>query len=154
MMDDFILVHHDRTTLENALQEIKIKVEALGLKLNPKTQIYPLKRGIKFLRWRYLLTDTGKIIRRMDHRSVCRERRKIKKLGVKVISGELPERKLMESYQSWRAHARQGNTKSIIYQMDILYCETMQKARKGLNNEQNHWSGVGSRARAAAGAGG
>ena len=151
-MDDFILIHHDRETLEKALHEIKCKVEALGLKLNPKTQIYPLKKGIKFLRWRYILTNTGKIVRRMDHRSVSRERRKIKKLGAKVGDGELPERKLTESYQSWRAHARQGSTKSIIHQMDKLYCIIMQKARKELYHEQSNWTIPGIRTDAAAGA--
>lgn len=131
-MDDFILIHHDRAVLENALREIRTKVEALGLNLNKKTHIFPLKHGIKFLRWRYILTDKGKIVRRMDRRSITRERRKIKKLGAKVGDGELPERKLTESYQSWRAHARQGSTKSIVYQIDRLYCRILKAARKEL----------------------
>lgn len=150
-MDDFILIHHERKVLENALREIKDKIESLGLRLNPKTQIYPLKRGIKFLRWRYLLTYTGKIVRRMDKRSIVKERRKIKKLGTKVGDGELPERKLMESYQSWRSHARQGNTKGIVYKMDKLYCSILQAARKEQYHEQNYRSGHGISAGATAG---
>ena len=153
-MDDFILIHPDRSVLEHALREITEKVNALGLTLNQKTHIYPLRQGIKFLRWRYILTGTGKIVRRMDRRSITRERRKIKKLGAKVGDGELPERKLTESYQSWRAHARQGNTKGIIHQMDRLYCQIMQKARKERYYEQDHWSGAGNCAGAAAGASG
>ena len=151
-MDDFILIHPDRAVLENALREIDGKIQALGLTLNKKTHIYPLRQGIKFLRWRYILTDTGKIVRRMDRRSITRERRKIKKLGAKVGDGELPERKLMESYQSWRAHARQGNTKSIIHQMDRLYCSILQAARKERYHEQDHWKRAGSGAGTAAGA--
>ena len=142
-MDDFILIHTDRAVLENALCEIKEKVEHIGLKLNTKTQIYPLERGIKFLRWRYLLTTTGKIVRRMDKRSIVRERRKIKTIGAKVGRGELPERKLRESYQSWRAHAQTGNTKSIVYKMDRLYCETLQTARKELRHGKSCRTGVG-----------
>ena len=138
-MDDFILIHQDRAVLENALQEIKSRVEALGLKLNHKTHIFPLKQGIKFLRWRYLLTDSGKIVRRMDRRSIVRERRKIKKFGAKIGHGEIPERKLTESYSSWFAHAKQGNTNSIIRNMNVLYCETLQRARKELQNEQNRF---------------
>ena len=136
-MDDFILIHQDRSVLENALQEIRGRVEALGLKLNHKTHIFTLKQGIKFLRWRYLLTDSGKIVRRMDRRSIIRERRKIKKFGAKIGRGEIPERKLTESYSSWCAHAKQGNTNSIIRNMNVLYCETLQRARKELQNEQN-----------------
>lgn len=138
-MDDFILIHQDRAVLENALREIRGRVEALGLKLNHKTHIFPLKQGIKFLRWRYLLMDSGKIVRRMDRRSIVRERRKIKKFGAKIGRGEIPERKLTESYSSWCAHAKQGNTNSIIRNMNVLYCETLQRARKELQNEQNRF---------------
>lgn len=150
-MDDFILIHSDRPVLEDALQEIRWKVIALGLELNPKTQIYPLKRGIKFLRWRYLLTDSWKVVRRMDKRSITRERRRLKKIAAKVGRGELPERKLDESYQSWRSYARMGDTKSLIYQMDKLYNSLRQQARKEVRgHEQGYWSGVGERADTAA----
>lgn len=154
-MDDFILIHSDRAVLENALKEIAAKVTGMGLTLNKKTHIYPLRQGIKFLRWRYILTNTGKVVRRIDRRSVTRERRKIKKLGAKVGDGVLPERKLTESYQSWRAHARQGNTRSIVYQMDRLYCAIMQKARRRLyQHEQDHRTRAGSSTGAATGTGG
>lgn len=149
-MDDFLLIHPDRVVLENALREIRQRIEALGLRLNSKTQIYPLRRGIVFLRWHYRLTETGKIVRRMDRRSITRERRKLKKLGAKVARGELPERKLTESYQSWRAHAQQGDTKSIVKQMDRLYCDILQTARKELWYGKNHRTGVGIGADAAA----
>lgn len=149
-MDDFLLIHESRETLEHALREIRQQVEALGLTLNRKTQVYPLQRGIKFLRWRYLLTDTGKIVRRMDRRSITRERRKVKKLANKIGSNELPERKLAESYQSWRAHARQGNTKTIVHQMDRLFCAALQAARKEKYHEQDHRAGAGKRPESAA----
>lgn len=149
-MDDFLLIHEDRAVLENALCEIREKVESIGLTLNRKTQIYPLKRGIKFLRWRYLLTNTGKIVRRMDRRSIIRERRKLRKLGSKVGAGLLPERKLAESYQSWRAHAGTGNTKSIVHMMDGLYCKILQTARKELYYGKACRTGAGNGAGATA----
>ena len=131
-MDDFILIHHDRAVLETALKEIREKVEALGLTLNPKTHIYPLRRGIKFLRWRYLLTRTGKIVRRIDRRSINRERRRLRKLAQKMARGEIPERVLWESFQSWRAYARTGTTKGIIHQMETYYKGLLNQARKEL----------------------
>lgn len=152
-MDDFLLIHHDRAVLENALTGIRRQVESLGLTLNRKTHIFPLRQGIRFLRWRFILTDTGKIVRRMDRRSIVKERRKIGKLGAKVGQGMLPERKLTESYQSWRAHAAQGNTKGIIHQMDRLYCTTLQTARKELRaHEQSYRAGAGNGEGAAEGA--
>ena len=38
----------------------------LGLPLNAKTTMYPLKQGVRMLNWRFVLTDTGKIIKNMN----------------------------------------------------------------------------------------
>jgi len=138
-MDDILLIHQDKAVLENALAEIKKRIEALGLELNQKTQIYPIRRGIKFLKWRYILTSTGKIVKKMDKRSITRERKKLKKLAEKVMNDEIPVRKLYESYQSWANNAKTGHTKTIIRQMDQLY-ERLYQAGKEHENEQNHWA--------------
>lgn len=138
-MDDILLIHQDKAVLENALAEIKKRIEALGLELNQKTQIYPIRRGIKFLKWRYILTSTGKIVKKMDKRSITRERKKLKKLAEKVMNDEIPVRKLYESYQSWANNAKTGHTKTIIRQMDQLY-ERLYQAGKEYENEQNHWA--------------
>lgn len=120
-MDDFILIHHDRKILEIAHREIRERVEKLGLKLNHKTQIFPLKNGIIFLKWHFYLTKTGKVIRKINRRNVTKERRKLKKLVEKIIAGCMPEEYLWMSFQSWRANAMRGNARVAIRQMERLY---------------------------------
>ena len=47
-MDDFYLIHEDKEYLKYCLREITAYVGNLGLELNEKTQIYPLRNGIDF----------------------------------------------------------------------------------------------------------
>ena len=121
-MDDFILIHHDKAVLQNALKEIEKQLSALGLTLNRKTQIFPLKEGIVWLKWRFILTDTGKVIRRISRKSVVRERRKLKRMAKLVMAGRIPADAMKESFVTWKAHASRGNCRKIIADMNILYC--------------------------------
>lgn len=120
-MDDFILIHHNRSVLEECLKVIRERLLALGLNLNHKTQVFPLRHGIRFLQWRFILTDTGKVIRRASRRTIVRQRRRMKKIAQKIINGEMPMRKLDETYISWRGHIRRGNTYKIERKMTDLY---------------------------------
>lgn len=119
-MDDFILIHEDRAVLENALKDITEKLAALGLTLNSKTQIYPLKQGVIWLKWRFILTDTGKVVRRIGRKSVVRERRKLKRMAKLAESGRISADALKESFNSWKAHAQRGNCRKIISDMEEL----------------------------------
>ena len=136
-MDDFILIHHDRAVLEDALTVIRGKVEALGLSLNRKTQIAPLRQGIRFLKWRFILTDTGKVIRRMSRRSIIKERRKLKKLAEKAIAGTIPWEYVWTNFQSWRANARRGNTRSVVQRMTELYINLIGVYENGRHRHQS-----------------
>jgi len=120
-MDDFILIHHDRETLRHCLEDIRTGIENIGLKLNIRTQIYPLKQGIIFLKWRFILTDSGKVVRKICRRNVTKQRRKMKKLAAKIRDGRMPEEYLWMSFQSWRANARRGDTGRTVRRMEQLY---------------------------------
>ena len=68
-MDDFILIHHDNEYLRYCLIEIKKHIESFELELSTKkTQMFPLKQGIKFLGFTFHLTETGKIIKKIKQR--------------------------------------------------------------------------------------
>ena len=134
-MDDFILIHEDRKTLERAKVEIQARVRALGLEMNRKTQIAPLRHGIRFLKWRFILTDTGKVVRRMSRQSIVKEQRKLKKLAGKVRRGEIPEEYLWTSFQSWRANAMRGNTSRVVWNMTQLYDRLKEEIENGHQGE-------------------
>lgn len=148
-MDDFILIHHDRQVLENAKVEITGKVNELGLEMNRKTQIAPLDNGIRFLKWRFILTDTGKVIRKMSSQSITKERRKLKKLAEKVRAGQIPIEYMWTSFQSWRANARRGNTHKAVWQMEQLYNQLKEDIENedhpGRENDESHGQSGSSR---------
>ena len=88
-MDDFILIHKDKNYLRYCLKEIdSFCKERLKVELNAKTQIGKVKNGIDFLGFRLLLTETGKVIKKLrgsSKRRIKRHLRNLKKLEDKGI---------------------------------------------------------------------
>lgn len=109
-MDDFVLISHDKEFLQHCRAEIESKLNALGLQLNGKTALYPLRQGVKILQWRFIVTDTGAIIRKMAKKKQGKQRRKLKKLMSKEQSGEYAPGTARESLVSFLANAARGNT--------------------------------------------
>lgn len=121
-MDDFHLIHEDKDYLRHCLVEIETLVGEMGLQLNKKkTQIYPLKQGIKFLGFRFILTDTGKVIKLLKKENVSHERRKLTRMVKLVKEGKMEKKHVDECYTSWKAHAKKGNTYKLLKNMDKFY---------------------------------
>lgn len=113
-MDDFILIHHDKEYLKECLTIIKERLHELGLELNTKkTDIQPIRHGIKFLGFKFILTDTGSVILKILPKKASKERRKLKKL-----SKRLDKKSFIECYKSWRSHANKGNSYHVLCGMD------------------------------------
>lgn len=121
-MDDFILIHEDKEYLKYCRVRIEEELAKIYLRLNEKkTQIYPLKRGIKFLGFRFLVADTGKVILKLNKENISNERRKLKKQKGLVDKGIMTRREVDECYKAWKAHAKKGNSYNLIIQMDAFY---------------------------------
>ena len=74
-MDDMVIIDNSKENLSRLLREIKIFLESrLRLKLNKKTQIFPIKRGLDFLGYRQF-----KDIRILRKIVMLKNYRKIKK---------------------------------------------------------------------------
>ena len=56
-MDDLINLSHDKEYLKNILKIISNKFSFIGLKINPKSNIYNLKYGINFLEYKYKIIN-------------------------------------------------------------------------------------------------
>ena len=81
-MDDMILIHRDKNYLRYCLKEIeKMCNKELKLSLNKKTQIGKVKNGIDFLGYRFILTETGKIVKKLRQSSKIRLKRHLKTLN-------------------------------------------------------------------------
>ena len=81
-MDDFILLHRDKNYLQYCLNIIKkVCEEELNLQLNQKTQIGIAYNGIDFLGFNHVLTNSGKVIRKLRSSSKQRMKKHIKTIN-------------------------------------------------------------------------
>lgn len=94
---------------------------AIGLSLNSKTNIYPLRNGVDFLGFHTYLTETGAVIRKVRRRSKNNMKRKLKKMRGLVERGKITTATVEQSYKSWRGHAAKGNCYHLIRRTDHYY---------------------------------
>lgn len=128
-MDDFILIHEDKEYLKYCRQKIEEELEKIQLRLNRKTSLFPLKHGIWFMKWKFVYTDTGKILMLYDKKKIYRQRRRLKKLLAMEETGRVKNGAAQESLTCWLANAERGNTYRI--------CEEMKEYFRKLQEEQN-----------------
>lgn len=77
--DDSYIIHEDKEFLKDMLNNIKKIADELGLVVNDKkTRIVKLSQQFKVLQIKYSLTETGRIIKKINSKSITRERRKLK----------------------------------------------------------------------------
>lgn len=129
-MDDGYLIHPDKKYLKQCLNVIKEECKKLGIILNDKkTQIVKLSHGFTWLKGRFFLTPSGKIVKKIYKKSVTRERRKLKKLKKFCEAGRMTEKDAWSAFQSWRSYARHFNAYYTIKNMEELYSNLFGKER-------------------------
>lgn len=102
-MDDMAVIHPDKVFLKDLLTDIRHLAKEQGIFINEKkTQIIKLSHGFTWLKVRYSLTDTGKIIKKIPRDVITRQRRKMKRLAAKAERGERTWEYFKNWYQSWR----------------------------------------------------
>ena len=101
-MDDWYIMNPSKEELENLLENVcKIAAE-LGIHINrKKTRIVKISSKYKFLQIKYTLTDTGKVIKRINPDRVTAMRRKLKKLAVKVENEEADYDNVENMFRGW-----------------------------------------------------
>ena len=96
-MDDFYVIHHDKEHLKDLVKKIEIEATRNGIILNPsKTMICKLSEYWRYLQIQYSLTETGRIIKKINPKRLTAMRRKLKKLA-KI----LPEKEFVNYYNAW-----------------------------------------------------
>lgn len=121
-MDDSYLIHESKEYLEECLEKLRTVYDEYGIVINDKkTKICDLKHGFTYLKTRYFITDTGRIIRKPCREAVTRERRKLKKQAKLLDKGTLTMQDIRCSYQSWRGSMSHRNAYNTVRSMDKLY---------------------------------
>ena len=123
-MDDGYLIHSDKEYLVRCLDELKRLCAELGITLNlKKTQIIKLSRGFEFLKQRWKLTDTGKIIIKVCKANVVRQRRKLKKFKKHILNNKITLVQVERSFESWKSCLIKTNAFKQYRRMRILYLD-------------------------------
>ena len=121
-MDDGYLVHESKEHLQHCLQEIRRICAELGIKLNEKkTQIIKLSRGLNFLKRRFILTNTGKVIVKPARKGITKMRRKLRTFKRWLAAGKMKIEDIRTSYTSWKGHMKHCNAYRTVVSMDALF---------------------------------
>lgn len=127
-MDDMYFIVDSKEEAISLIQGIKERAEEIGLFINEKkTQIVKLSHNFRYLQTKYRLSDTGKVIKRINPTQVTRERRKLKAyrrlLNKEVIKYEDVE----QAYKSWMGAYTPLMSKKQIKNMKELFKELFGK---------------------------
>ena len=108
-MDDLILIHEDREHLEHCKDIIIEHLSGIGLQLNDKTSLQPLRHGITFLHWRFSISCSGKVTMTQEKSRSKRRKRKLRKMVNLAKQGKIDYNVIDESVKGITAHLSHGN---------------------------------------------
>ncbi|TYZ24933.1 reverse transcriptase domain-containing protein [Selenomonas ruminis] len=118
-MDDRIIIHHDKQFLRQILADIMQIAETVGIHINSrKTQIIKLTRPFVFLKTRYFLTDTGKLIKKIPKDVVKRQQRKMRKMARLAAEGQITLKEFQTQYKSWRGDKKRYHAYRTLRRLD------------------------------------
>lgn len=109
-MDDFVMIHQSKQVLRQVWSEIKQELEKEKLTLNPKTQLTKLSNGVTYLGFRFSLSETGKVIRRLRGQSKIRMNKRVKQVLRDYESGTIKFEQLQSTLMSYQGHLKYGTT--------------------------------------------
>lgn len=123
--DDGYIISHSKSKLKKIIAGVHAIAKELGLELNKKKcRIQKLSRPFKFLKTRILLTNTGKVHKRVIAKTLTRERRRLKKFKHLLEIGQMTYKQIEGCYKSWRGSIKKrGCSYESLKRTDLLYNE-------------------------------
>lgn len=101
-MDDSYVISNSKDELHEILDKITEIASELGIFINcKKTKILKLNHTFTWLKLRYWLTDSGHLVKKINPKTVTRERRKLKKYRRLVDHGTLTEEQVRNFFKAW-----------------------------------------------------
>lgn len=122
--DDRYVLSNDKEFLKNLLEKVINICDSIGIYVHKnKTHIAKLSKGFTFLKTRYILTESGRLIKKVPRSVIVRERRKLKSLVKLVKAGKLTVSDFEHQYKSWRGDKKRYNSYNALKNMDKLFYE-------------------------------
>ncbi len=99
--DDFLLLSHDRQVVEAASETIRRWLEGKGLVMTDKGGVFRAEDGFYFLRKKFILKPTGRIVIRLHPKAMAEERQTLRNLKRLEDEGRRTREQTEVHYQSW-----------------------------------------------------
>lgn len=127
-MDDIYIIHRDKEYLQETLRGIKELSEKYGLFTNEKkTRICHLSNNYTYLQVKYSLNSKGKVIKRINPKSITREKRKLKAYKRLLDKNIMSYKDIEQAYKSWICNYYKIMSKKQIENMQFLYFQLFNK---------------------------
>ena len=121
-MDDMYIICKDREELKDIISGVIAEAGAMGMFINEhKTRIVRLGETYKYLQIKYTLTPTGKVIRRINPKSVTRERRRLAAYKRLIERGKMTFKDVEQACRSWMGDYSKLMSKKQIKHMKARY---------------------------------
>ena len=124
--DDFLILDHDIEVVKRARDTIKTYLAGKGLTMTDKGGIFKASDGFYFLRKRFIMKTSGKIIIRLHKKALAEERKTLRGLKRGVDQGVRTMDDVKHHYQSWIANAEYAGD-APIRAMDHFYTITFRQ---------------------------
>lgn len=137
-MDDSIIICNSKEKLNKVFQDMQPLFNEFGIVINrKKTIITKLSRGFTFLKTRFYLTETGKVIKKPCRKSITTERRKLKKQAKLLAVGTVTLDEIKQSYESWRGSMKKRNARRTVQSMNKLFKNLFSTKEEENDNTSN-----------------
>jgi len=105
-VDDFVILHQNKTILADYKAKIKTFLQTLQLELHPeKCKTIPLRRGITFLGYRIFYKH--KLVRQLNIRKILK---RLKEMLELYKQDHITAEDILETLHGWNAYAKHANT--------------------------------------------
>jgi hypothetical protein len=139
-MDDLYVIVPTKEEANYVLEIVNKKYTEIGLTLNTrKTQIVKLSHGFTWLKKKFYLADSGKVIIKPPREKITRDRRKLKKLAAMFNKGEIKFTDVLGFMSNFHGYMDKLNAHRTVMNMDKLFNELFVRdfvTKGGYHNEQ------------------
>lgn len=127
-MDDIYFLCSTTEEAHDIINGITARTNEIGLFVNEKkTQIIKMSSTFTYLQTKYFLAETGKVVKRINQKTITRERRKLKAYKRLLNNGEMLYEDIENAYKSWMGNFAKIMSKKQIKNMKRLYKELFGK---------------------------
>ena len=145
-MDDFYILVPPEVDYREVLDTLREQARLNKFNLNnDKTRYVPLTKPFRYCKAKYILTESGKVVRRANRKAMPRDRQKLKSLHRKWLAGEIDLEAVWASVNGMLAYlATYNEHKNILKLRRLFYslfgfsCESIENFRRSELDEIHH----------------